>query len=501
MTSIKKLDLPELEKARQAGKQIILICGYFDVLHPGHFRFIRHAAEQGDVLVVGLIDDNQDPAILNDNEDRWHALACLNMVTYIMLTSKDMGNIIRTVRPHIVVKGKEWETADNPEKEILESLGGKLSFSSGERFTSSHSYFSNTGGFGNWQSTESIEPYLRRHNITLKRAQVLIDRFSRVRVAVFGDLIIDEYVECQPVGMSREDPTIVVTPSSTKQFLGGAAIVAAHGCGLGATVDFYSVMGCDDKAVFGLSTLKTYGAKPMLIQDDSRPTTCKRRYRALNKSLLRVNDFSEQNISLELQDKVIADFAARLKNYDVVIFSDFNYGFLPEGLVKKIIGLCRDAGIPTVADSQSSSHVGDLGKFQDVLMITPTEYEARLTINNTQDGLIVISEMLGKKLGAKYVFITLGSEGILIRSNNGKNWETDDFSALNLQPVDAAGAGDAMLMASALTLAVGEDIWLAAFIGSVASACQVGRVGNLPLKKDEMESALKRLLREPTYYP
>ena len=66
-----------------------------------------------------------------------------------------------------------------------------------------------------------------------------------MKVCIVGDLIVDEYITCNPLGMSQEDPTIVVTPVEEEQFLGGAGIVAAHAVGLGASVDFFSVVGSD----------------------------------------------------------------------------------------------------------------------------------------------------------------------------------------------------------------------------------------------------------------
>ncbi len=58
-------------------------------------------------------------------------------------------------------------------------------------------------------------------------------------MVVIGDLIIDKYISCQPLGMSQEDPSIVVTPIDTKQFVGGAGIVSIHAAGLGAKVNFF----------------------------------------------------------------------------------------------------------------------------------------------------------------------------------------------------------------------------------------------------------------------
>ncbi|MDR3425542.1 MAG: PfkB family carbohydrate kinase [Alphaproteobacteria bacterium] len=501
MTQLKELDLGQIESERCAGKRIVFICGFFDILHPGHIRFIRYAAEQGDILVVGLIDAKHGSKEINSNEDRWNALASLSMIDYITIAGKNPNKTILALQPHAMVKGKEWETAENPEKKALDKIGAQLIFSSGERFYSAHSYFRDSDSKKLWLKPEMVAPYLARHKITERSLKSVLHRFPRIKAAVWGDLIVDEYQECQPVGMSREDPTIVLTPQTIKRFLGGAGIVAAHVKGLSAKVDFYTVIGEDDNARYAVSMLRKYGINTYALKDGMRPTTTKRRYRSMNKSLLRIHDFSEQALSLEFQEKIFADFAAQIETYDIVIFSDFNYGFLSSPLVKKLTSLCKKRGIPMVADSQSSSHTGDLGKFHDVLLTTPTEYEARLTTNNTQDGLTVVSEKLGKQLKAQNVFVTLGSDGVLIRSDNGTRWETDELPALNLQPLDVSGAGDAMLAASALVLAAEENIWHSALIGSIASARQVERVGNSPLKSSELSDALKYVFGSMENYP
>ena len=65
-----------------------------------------------------------------------------------------------------------------------------------------------------------------------------------------GETIIDDYIDCTALGMSQEDPTIVVKPIEKKRFLGGAAIVAAHAKSLGATVEFVTQLGRDEEAKF-----------------------------------------------------------------------------------------------------------------------------------------------------------------------------------------------------------------------------------------------------------
>jgi rfaE bifunctional protein kinase chain/domain len=312
---------------------------------------------------------------------------------------------------------------------------------------------------------------------------------------VVGDLIIDEYITCQPLGMSQEDPTIVVTPVDATRFVGGAGIVAAHAAGLGAQVNFVSVIGADPIQGFAQQGLETYRVKAHLITDDSRPTTLKQRFRSKGKTLLRVSHLHQGSISTQLQAQVLDQVAAALAGADLLVFSDFNYGCLPQPLVDQILALAQAQGVMVAADSQSSSQVGDISRFQGTDLITPTEREARLSTRNAEDGLVILAEQLRQQARAYNILLKLGEEGLLIHAGNGHrdpsvDWLTDRVPALNRAAKDVAGAGDSLLIASALTLASGGTIWEAACLGSLAAAIQVGRVGNTPVQRQELLAEL-----------
>jgi bifunctional ADP-heptose synthase (sugar kinase/adenylyltransferase) len=122
-------------------------------------------------------------------------------------------------------------------------------------------------------------------------------------------------------------------------------------------------------------------------------------------------------------------------------------------------------------------------------LLTPTEREARISTRNHQDGLVILAESLRRQSLAKNVLLKLGEEGLLIHAGDGattNDWLTDRVSALNTAPKDVAGAGDSLLITSALTLAIGGTIWEAACLGSLAAAVQVGRVGNTPINIGEL---------------
>jgi rfaE bifunctional protein kinase chain/domain len=282
-----------------------------------------------------------------------------------------------------------------------------------------------------------------------------------------------------------------VTPVDSSFFIGGAGIVAAHAAGLGSSVEFITITGDDSLHKFCLEKFKNYGVKSHLVKDISRPTTLKQRFRCHGKSLLRVSHLREAGISSDLQKKLLEIFRDAIRDAGLLIFSDFNYGCLPSDFVVEIMKIASKSNVLMVADSQSSSQIGDIGRFLGMHLITPTEREARISMRDNESGLVVLAEKLLFQARAKNIFLKMGEEGLLIfgHSSEGKV-VTDQIPALNANPRDAAGAGDSLLVASSMAIACGADIMTAAYIGSIVAAIQVGRIGNMPITVSEINRHL-----------
>jgi rfaE bifunctional protein kinase chain/domain len=327
---------------------------------------------------------------------------------------------------------------------------------------------------------------MKRRGVKVKELIQLVEKLSEAKVVVIGDTIVDEYISCDPLGMSEEDPTIVVTPVSSKKFVGGAAIVAAHAASLGAQVKYFSVVGNDEAAQFCRDELTKFGVVHGLIVDDARPTTLKQRFRSRAKTLLRVSHLVQRSVDEVIQKALVTSVEAACIDADLLIFSDFNYGCLPQNVVNELTAIAEDKKIRVAADSQSSSQIGDISRFKNVDLITPTEREARIALRNTEDGLVVIAQQVCERANAKSVTLKLGEQGVLLHGRWGKDWETDQIPALNSAAQDVAGAGDCLLVATSLAMTVGANMWQSGLLGSLAAAIQVGRVGNTPIKKSEI---------------
>jgi rfaE bifunctional protein kinase chain/domain len=477
-----------------SGRKAVLVNGNFNILHPGHIRLLRFAKECGDTLIVAVNSDQliKNPEYLNE-EHRLEVISSLEYVDRAFINTQSIEDLIKQIKPWAVVKGKEYENTYNPEKPVLESLGGKLIFSSGNSRSSSYSYLGNKSVSADVQP-DKLNGYLARHKINRESILAIIDKISQQRVLVIGDTIVDQYVQCSAVGMSQEDPTIVVTPDESKFFLGGAGIVAGHAKSLGAeSVSYFSVVGQDANAEFVQKRLKDYQVTPFVYEDDTRPTILKTRYRVGNKTLLRVNEVRSHDISESLQKSISDDLKSAIQHADVVLFSDFNYGMLPQSLVDEITAFAGNENVILAADSQTSSQVGDISRFKNMHLITPTEREIRVALKNDKDGLVILAQKLTKEAKCENLFVTLAEEGILIHKPiNDTYWENDRVKALAANLVDPAGAGDCLFAASAIAMAAGANIWEASFIGSVAAACQVSNVGNQPINAKRFKKALEQ---------
>jgi rfaE bifunctional protein kinase chain/domain len=465
----------------------VFVSGTFNVLHPGHLRLLKFARESGEKLVVGVLSDRiAGVAAHVPQELRLDSVKMNGLVDDAFIIEDSVIDVILKLKPALVVKGKEHRTHENSEQKAVDSYGGKLLFSSGDVVFSSLDLIRREMGIQEPKAISLPIDFMLRRGVTNSSLLSLLSKMEKVKVVVVGDTIADEYISCDPLGMSEEDPTIVVTPISTRTFIGGAAIVAAHASSLGAKVKYFSVVGNDETAKFCRGELTKYGVEHDLLIDDARPTTLKQRFRSRNKTLLRVSHLVQRSIDESMQASLSSKVIAACQDADLLIFSDFNYGCLPQAVVDQIIAVAVKNEIKIVADSQSSSQIGDIARFKNADLLLPTEREARLALRNTEDGLVVLAELVCKVADANCVILKLGEQGVLLHGRRGSSWETDQIEALNSAPQDVAGAGDCMMVAASLAMTVGANLWESGTLGSLAAAIQVGRVGNTPITQAEL---------------
>ncbi|HCP72430.1 MAG TPA: ADP-heptose synthase [Actinobacteria bacterium] len=468
----------------------VLVAGKFRVIHAGHMRLFRSATELGNTLIVAL-----DTTNLTQDEINWRRNILKN-IEYVDQVIEFVGDIeatLREIRPEVVIKGQEFRNVENPESMILAEFGGRLVFTSGSNFYSESDLIGRSDSEFIEKLASIPKSFMSRNTITTDRLMEILEKFAKLSVCVVGDLIIDEYINCHPLGMSQEEPTVVVTPVDKRRFFGGAGIVAAHCTFLGAKTSFISVTGDDEAAEWAMSKAEEYGVKSSRILDGARPTTLKQRFRSGTQTLLKISHLSQDFLDQQRETEVVERFRELAPTLDVLIFSDFSYGVLSPLVVEQLQEIARSHGIFMSADSQSSSQIGNLSKFNNIDLICATEREARLELKDGSSGLVVIAEGLRSHLGTRNLLLKIGADGVLISAEDsaGNIVATDEIGALNKSAVDTSGAGDSMLAGASLALASGATIQEAALLGSILAGIQVGRLGNVPIAQDTVTAFLQ----------
>jgi len=123
----------ELTRHRRQKEIIVFTNGCFDVLHRGHIEFLKFCKLQGDIVVLGLNSDSSVKAIkgpdrpINNQHDRAAVLAALETVDYITVFDEPTPlNLIKKVKPDVLVKGQDWAQKGVVGREFVESYGGTV---------------------------------------------------------------------------------------------------------------------------------------------------------------------------------------------------------------------------------------------------------------------------------------------------------------------------------------------------------------------------------------
>ena len=123
----------EITKLKRQGRKIVFTNGCFDLLHYGHAKYLQHAKDKGDILVVAVNSDasvrmikgKKRPIVNEDN--RLKLLSALESVDYLTLfKERTPMAVIKKVKPDILIKGADWNKSNIAGRDFVESYGGKV---------------------------------------------------------------------------------------------------------------------------------------------------------------------------------------------------------------------------------------------------------------------------------------------------------------------------------------------------------------------------------------
>jgi len=307
----------------------------------------------------------------------------------------------------------------------------------------------------------------------------MLEKISRVRLLVVGDIMLDRYWFGDVSRISPEAPVPVVKVERQEERLGGAANVARNAAALGAMTALLSVVG-DDDAGRSLGRLLEEGQiDASLHVDRDIDTIVKLRVIGRQQQLLRI-DF-ETPPSHEVLQAKLADFERRVADADVVILSDYGKGGLTH--VSEMIRIARAADKPVLVDPKGD----EWSKYAGATVITPNRSELKQVVGGwkNDEELAAKARKLRGELGLEALLVTRSEEGMTLFAD-----DVHHQPALAREVFDVSGAGDTVIATLAVMLAAGAAWDEAIQVANIAAGIVVGKLGTAVVTRQELLAAL-----------
>ena len=279
-----------------------------------------------------------------------------------------------------------------------------------------------------------------------------------------------------------------------RDFCGGAGIVATHIRNLGAKCKLISVIGNDNSGQFVKKRVKEENIGNGLIVDDQRPTTLKKRYVVENQKLFRVSRLNQSELNRNIEDKVIRELEKSAEKANGIVISDFVYGVITTRIIKKVHELAKKYKLLLFADLQCSSQIGSIMKFKEFSLLCPNEREARVALHEKDLDLETLSLKIINETYANKLIMKLGSNGFIAYEKINKKIKSQAFPALCSNPIDVAGAGDALLAVMAVGLSSNQQMMKTASIACCMASLAVSRMGNKSITTEELKSYIDDMI-------
>ena len=303
------------------------------------------------------------------------------------------------------------------------------------------------------------------------------NQFSKARLLVVGDVMLDRYWFGDTGRISPEAPVPVVQVAKIDERLGGAANVARNASALGAKTTILGVIGQDEAGKRVEQLLQESGVQSQLQADSMVPTTVKLRVIARQQQLIRL-DFEETPSQNSLDEK-LKRFESLLPQVDVVILSDYGKGALEQ--VSAMIALAKANKKLVLVDPKGDAY----SKYKGATVLTPNRSELRQVIGQWSDeaDLTKRAQSLRQQLELSALLLTRSEEGMTLFTEKG----TEHVRAQAREVFDVSGAGDTVIATLAVAMAAGWPLERAMALANRAGGIVVGKLGTATVSAEELQ--------------
>ncbi|MBS3157581.1 D-glycero-beta-D-manno-heptose-7-phosphate kinase [Candidatus Woesearchaeota archaeon] len=306
-----------------------------------------------------------------------------------------------------------------------------------------------------------------------------LDEFSKKRVLVIGDIMLDKHLHGEVSRISPEAPVPILKVNQETYNPGGAGNLASNLSALGAKVYVGGIVGNDEAQRKLFEIFENNNIDTSCILKSNKPTTQKIRGMS-RQHLFRIDYEDTQNIDEQEEEKLLFMIKNKIRDIDAILLSDYNKGTLTENLITNIIKLAKENNKLVTADCKPKN----FSFYKDLDLLKPNEKEAfeMAKVSDIEEAGKIISENLNS-----HVIITRGNEGMSIFE---RNKIPKHIPARAKQVYDVSGAGDTVLATLTLSLLVGNSLEESAKLANEAASIVVSKPGVVTLTLDELRLAL-----------
>jgi D-beta-D-heptose 7-phosphate kinase/D-beta-D-heptose 1-phosphate adenosyltransferase len=318
-----------------------------------------------------------------------------------------------------------------------------------------------------------------------RRLEKILDAFTRVRLLVVGDVILDEYLWGDVERVSPEAPVPVVHVHRESMVLGGAGNVVRNVVALGGGCAFCSVVGEDAAARRVVDALEKLGVDASgLVVEPGRPTTRKTRVIARSQQVVRFDRETQTAIPAAATRRLVAAIETALPGVSGVVLEDYGKGSLAPGVIGAAMRRFRAAGVPVAVDPKTS-----LAPYRGAALMKPNLREAEalsgISIRNDAD-LAKAAARLRRRIGGGTLVVTRGGDGMTLFEGES----TLHVRTVSREVFDVQGAGDTTIAALWLAVRAGASLLDAAVIANAAASVVLGKVGTATASPEEVRALL-----------
>ena len=313
-----------------------------------------------------------------------------------------------------------------------------------------------------------------------ERLVEIISNFRKVKMAVVGDLMLDDYIIGTVERISPEAPVPVVSVKEERFVLGGAGNVINNLATLGVKTFCYGVIGDDSEGDRLKKSLKLLGVNTDgVIRSEDRPTIVKKRVLGGNQQLLRIDWEDPSNINEILEDAILDNLKKNIEEIDAIILSDYDKGVLTERVAKEIIKLARKYNKIVTVDPKPSNILN----YYRASSMTPNRKEAYESAKlPRKTDIDVVGKTLRDNLQLDNLLLTRSEEGVSIYTED----TVTNIPTFAKEVYDVTGAGDTVISVYTLSKAAGASWEEAARIANTAAGVVVGKIGTSTATKEEI---------------